>query len=250
MERAEAPSGAAKLGSARKVLQILLAFDEKRPEVSVPELAEIVATPLPTAYRHVALLKDMQLVEEGTSGRYRPTSKLLPVARAAQLLNPVAKIAAPIISEAAHELGETVMLMQQFDGVAVCIEITESTKPMRFTFSRGHTIPLGFGATGKMLLAMMTPDARALAITALGDDPKLIEAVDEVITNGYATSFGELDEGVWACSVPVASERHSGLVLTVAGPAARITSDQRPHALEVLTDAAAAVQARVGEFSV
>ena len=245
----ESARNSTKLSSARKILQMLLAFDEKRPEASVAELAKIVGVPLPTAYRHVALLKDMHLLEEGGVGKYHPTAKLLPIARAAQVLNSVATIASPIVADAARNLGETVMLMQQYGDVGVCIELAECDRPIRFTFDRGHTIPLGVGATGKVLLAMMPESDRAEHLLRLGDTGDLHRELAEVQANAYSISVAELDDGVWACSVPVLSTHERALALTAAGPVARLNSHERQIALVRLRIAAEQLEERIRQFA-
>lgn len=227
------PKRTAGAGSSRKVLQILFAFSERRREATVAELAEIIGAPVPTAYRHVALLKELQLLEEGKTGKYHPTARVMPLARAAQLANDVARIAQPIVAETSARLRETVMLMQHFGDSAVCIERTECDRPMRFTFQRGHSIPLGIGASGRMVLASLSPEAQSARIAEL-NSPGLPQDLAAVAARQYATSHSEVDEGVWACSVPVLIDRGRPVVLTVAGPATRISEDARDAALDTL----------------
>ncbi|WP_240490926.1 helix-turn-helix domain-containing protein [Amycolatopsis vancoresmycina] len=131
--------------SSRKVLQLLLAFSERRWEASVAELAATIGSPVATTYRYVALLKELQLLEEGRAGHYHLTSQVMPLARAAQLANDMVQLARPSMEEAARELGETVMLFQQFGDSAVCADRVECDRAMRFTFEPGHSLPLGVG---------------------------------------------------------------------------------------------------------
>ena len=69
--------------SARKALQLLLCFDASRTRASVAELAKAAGLPLSSAYRHVALLREVGLVEEEGAGLYRVT----PGEELAKLLN-------------------------------------------------------------------------------------------------------------------------------------------------------------------
>lgn len=219
--------------SSRKVLRILFAFSEQRQEATVAELAAIIGAPVPTAYRHVALLKELQLLEEGRAGKYHPTARVMPLARAAQLSNDVARIARPVVAETSEHLRETVMLLQYFGGEVVCVERTECNRPMRFTFQRGHSVPLGVGASGKLALACLPAELQSARIAEL-DRPGLAREIEEAQSRQYATSSSEVDEGVWACSVPVLTGTKSPVVLTVAGPAARISETAREGALDIL----------------
>jgi DNA-binding IclR family transcriptional regulator len=235
--------------SSRKVLQLLLSFSESRPNASVAELAELLQTPVPTTYRHVALLKELDILEEGPAGRYHPTAKVMPVARAAQLSNGLADLARPTITATAERFRETVMLLQLVGGAAVCVELTECDRPMRYTFQRGHAIPLGRGASGKMMLALLDERARATWEREHPLDEIRATEVDEARSRGFAVSVGELDDGVFACSVPVLGTGTRPCVLTVAGPAARISEDQRASAVHVLRDAALHIRREASRFS-
>ncbi|GAB3706260.1 IclR family transcriptional regulator [Nocardiopsis oceani] len=230
-------------GSARKVLQILFSFSERRTAATVAELAELVDAPIPTTYRHVALLKEMQLIEEGTGGTYHPTAKVMSLARAAQLSNTLAEIAKPVLAEAADAFDETVMLMQHFGEGVVCVEVKETDRPMRFTFQRGHTAPLGVGASGKMVLASLQDLSRDHAVTGFDVD------LTDVRRLGHATSEGEIDAGVWACSVPVVKGPGRPVALTVAGPSVRFDGKMRELAPSILQQHADRIKALLHRYS-
>jgi len=212
--------------SARNVLQILFSFSERRVSATVPELAELAGVPVPTAYRHVALLKDLQLLIEGPPGSYHPTVKVMALARAAQLANTLAEVARPVLAEASAAFNETVMLMQYVGDAVVCVEVHETARAMRFTFQRGHSVPLGSGGSGKMALACLPEPARAAALEKLAR-PELEEEIAQTLARGYAMSVSDLDEGVFACSVPVMPVDGMPVVLTMCGPESRIGQTMR-----------------------
>jgi DNA-binding IclR family transcriptional regulator len=58
--------------------------------------------------------------------------------------------------------------------------------------------------------------------------------IAEAAANRYAVSWGELDDGVWACSVPVPNPHQRPTVLSMAGPAARISDDAKRAAIASL----------------
>ncbi|GAB3272514.1 IclR family transcriptional regulator [Arthrobacter pigmenti] len=236
------------LTSSRKVLKILFAFSEQRLEATVPELAEIAGAPVPTTYRHVALLKELQLLEEGKPGTYHPTAKVMPLARAARLSNDLALMSRPIIAAAAERLGETTMLFQQFGDSVVCVELTECNRPVRFTFDRGHSMPLGVGASGKMALALLPPQLQKSTLEKR-QGQHLQQEIERTAGRRHAVSEGELDESVWACSVPVSSENTRPVVLTVAGPAARMDQADRSRALAELRASAATIREELQRYS-
>ncbi|AXB44951.1 IclR family transcriptional regulator [Amycolatopsis albispora] len=237
--------------SSRKVLQLLLAFSERRPEATVAELAALAGTPIATTYRYVALLKELQLLEEGRAGRYHVTSQVMPLARAAQVANDLARLARPVMEEAARELRETVLLFQHFGDAAVCAERVECDQAMRFTFQPGHSVPLGVSSSGKMLLASLPEPERSrrLAEVVARRGSSLREELKRAEQNRYAVSWGEVDEGVWSCSVPVRVPGQRATVLTVAGPAARIGDEAKRTAITVLQSHAQRIQDAYTQFT-
>lgn len=237
--------------SSRKVLQLLLAFSELRWEASVAELAATIGTPVATTYRYVALLKELQLLEEGRAGHYHLTSQVMPLARAAQLANDLARLAKPVMEEAARELGETVLLFQQFGDAAVCADRVECDRAMRFTFEPGHSVPLGVGATGKMLLALLPEIERDRRLAALVEQRGTCvrDELKQALESRYSAGSGEIDEGVWACSVPVSAYGRRPAVLSLAGPAARITEEARHTAITALQGYATRVERAISAYS-
>jgi DNA-binding IclR family transcriptional regulator len=237
--------------SSRKVLQLLLSFSERRWDASVAELAATIGTPVATTYRYVALLKELQLLEEGKTGRYHVTSQVMALARAAQLANDLARLARPTMEEAARDLGETVLLFQHFGDSAVCADRVECERAMRFTFQVGHSVPLGAGASGKMLLAMLPEGERERRLSSIAQrrGPSVREEVKRAGLNRYSVSWGELDEGVWSCSVPIPATGHRPAVLSMAAPATRISDDAKRAAVTSLQSYASRIQRAVSTFS-
>lgn len=195
-----------------------------------------IGAPVATTYRYVALLKELHLLEEGNAGRYHVTCRVLPLAQAAHVANDLARLAKPVMAEAATELGETVLLFQHFGDSAVCAERVECDRALRFTFQPGHAVPLGSGASGKMLLALLPIADRERLGTVVREE------LGRAARNGYAVSWGEVNEGVWACSVPVRATGHRATVLSMAGPAARIDDAAKRAAVTALRGYAALIR--------
>lgn len=235
--------------SARKVLSILLSFNERRHTATVAELAEHAGIPLPTAYRYVSLLKDIGLIQESSPSRYSPSARVIPIARAAQVSNSISRLALPIMERIVSEVNETVLLMQYAADQAVCIQAIECDRPMRYTFQPGHTVPLGRGASGKLVLALL-PDVQREAWLAQNDGGlTLREEINRLAAERRAESDGELYSGVWAASVEVVNLQERPMVLSVAGPASRISSDDRQWVLETLRHGAADIRNEIARVS-
>src|SRR4051812_30590972 len=120
------PSRRSGAESARKVLELLLRFSDERPAASIRELASETGVPLPTAYRYVALLREMGLVEEGDRGRYHVTPRVAPLARAAYANPGLIRIAEPVMRRLADTTRESVILVRLIGGLPVCVDRVES----------------------------------------------------------------------------------------------------------------------------
>ena len=230
--------------SSKKVLNLLLQFSAERTELSVPEMAKLIGSTTPSTYRYLALLKELDLLEEGKPGHYHPTARVIPLARAAQLSNPLARIAGPMLREASDAIGETVMLQQLAGDNVVCIELAECDRPMRFTIQRGRSTPLGRGASGKMALALCPAETRERLLP-----PHLShDQLDTYLAQGFATSNSEIDEGVWACSVPVITTQKNLCVLTSAGPESRIPEEHKALTRQALNESAQKIREKYSQL--
>ncbi|MGZ2224308.1 IclR family transcriptional regulator [Glutamicibacter nicotianae] len=218
------------LSSAQKVLEIIFSFSAERTELTVAQMSELLGSTTPTTYRYLALLKSMDLVVEGKPGRYHPTARVMPLARAAQLTNPLSTLAVPLLEQAVSEIGETVMLMEKVGDWMICTELVECSQSMRFTIPKGRKVPLGRGASGKMALALSSQATKERYIT----EKMSFEDLDAIKKRGYARSFSEIDDGAVATSVPTYVRGQQVATLTTAGPTSRMNDEQQQHALEVL----------------
>jgi DNA-binding IclR family transcriptional regulator len=255
---AATPAGDPAVGarSSRRVLELLLSFTEDRPRASIAELASSVGVPLSTAYRYVALLRDIGLLEENERGIYTVTARVMGPARAAQIANSLSLLARPVMRRISDDVNETVMLMERIRMNAMCVEHIECSHPMRYAFRAGHQVPLGSGASGKLLLAAL-PEAERLEIIdrRARDDAQFAARrraleleLGEIAARGWATSSSEVEPGVWACSAAIRDGDRIVAGLSVAGPEARIDKRRREHILAGVRTSAAEVSELLASY--
>jgi DNA-binding IclR family transcriptional regulator len=226
------------VGSARRALQILLSFTPQEPRHSPIGLSEQFGVPVGSIYRYTSLLRELGMIEDAPDGRLQLTPRILPAARAAMSVQSVVAVAAPFLHPLATQTGETVLLNQLTGDVAVCLFSVPSKHGLRVEHSVGHTMPLGAGATTKMMLALMEPAERTERIAALASRYRPSNAELERLTlRGWAESDGEIDEGAWACAAGLLLEGQPPMTVTVVGPASRLK--ERRHEISDLVTAAA-----------
>jgi len=114
---------------------------------------------------------------------------------------------------------------------------------LRISFEPGATLPIERGASAKLLLASLTPQARKDLLAPLAErDPEaaaLLEArVVRAGQQGYATSEEEIHQGVWAASAAVVQGKRTLAALTVPSPLVRASAEERKHLLDQVRAAA------------
>jgi IclR family transcriptional regulator, KDG regulon repressor len=136
---------------------------------------------------------------------------------------------------------ETVVLHVRSGMERVCIACIESTQPIRYTNTVGFVTPLYLGGAGKILLAEQKDQDLSLILgnmdlvpmtpTTITDRAKLMEEIQKVREQGYATSFGERIAG--SASVSVAVRNYiKPVALSVYGPLSRFKLDELNHLLD------------------
>jgi DNA-binding IclR family transcriptional regulator len=74
------------------------------------------------------------------------------------------------------------------------------------------------------------------------------DQLDTYLAQGFATSASEIDEGVWACSVPVLTTRKNLSVLTSAGPESRIPDEHKELTIQTLQKAAQKIREKYSKL--
>lgn len=241
--------------SGRKLLRVLLAFDTARPTWTVAELAAHVGVPLSSAYRYITLLREEGLVEAapGNDALYRLGPRATAVGRAAadtdtDLIN----AAKPHLLALRDSTDESAILMRRAgESAVVCIDRAESRHPVRLQIEIGQTMPAHIGSAGRVLLAHLADDRRALylaeALPSIDDERTLDALSDEslarITETGWTESFDEFDEGAWGCAAAISDD--SGVVgaIGTAGPMYRFDEPARWAAIASVRSTAEAVSA-------
>lgn len=232
--------------SARKALHLLLWFDESHVEASVEELAAATEMPLSSAYRQVALLRELGLLEAGARGRYRVSARVYGLTRAADAAGGLIVRARPILHRLVGLTGETASLVRLLGDAAVAVDQVDTDPPVRLAYAPGRTMPLTAGAPAKMLLASLPASTRVAYLDRLSRlDPGFAgrrEAwageLAAARRQDWAESFGEVDPGLWGIAAPVRQAGHVIATLSVAGPVDRLDAARRKQAISLCREAA------------
>ncbi|MBH0115905.1 IclR family transcriptional regulator [Salinibacterium sp. NG253] len=233
--------------SARRALQILLQFSERTPELTVDNLLEDHDISVPSAYRYISLLRELDLIEEREKGRFVLSPQVFRLARAAEASVDYRTMAQPILDRLMQSTGETALYVRRVNDSAVCLAIAESAHAISISFQPGNLMPLHLGAAPKLLLSELSPAKLSGYFQRLGSifsteaQAKLISDLDRIRAVGYAESSAEVDQGVWASAATVHVTGTAVGAISVVAPAYRLSAEHR-------TEIAEAVQASAKEL--
>ncbi|MFV2198556.1 IclR family transcriptional regulator [Nocardiopsis sp. LOL_012] len=252
MVSAERRSGAE---SSRKVLGLLLAFDERRHTLTAVELAREIDAPLSSVYRYLSVLRASGLVEEAeAAGSYRLTFRVIGMARAARAAwGSVEHLARPVLDRLAERTGETALLVKRTGTAAVCVDRAESPHPVRLQFDPGQPMALHRGSAARVLLSGMPARERADYLARLSEEAALPSGTGLrpptegelalVAEQGWTQSFEEVDQGIWGVAAAVSEQGRLVAAIGVAGPLFRLEQGQRERVSSLVREGAAEVSA-------
>lgn len=232
--------------SSRKLLQLLLMFTPSRPTWAVGELADELGLTQSMAYRYVALLREVGLLDAAGGKSYRVTdlARSLAVAAGAARV-PLGDVALPVLARIRDQGRETTFVTRKSGWFTYVLEREHTPHPIRLIFERGQAIALHQGSSSRILLAALPATERQryfdqfnIDRTKAPDGLLSDAALDEVARQGFAESFEEVGEGIWSFSAQIREDKEIIGTLGVAAPLFRVNAQQR-HELKELVKAGA-----------
>jgi IclR family transcriptional regulator, acetate operon repressor len=247
------------IASVNNALRLLLAFRDT-PQLALSDASAYLGVAHSTAHRLLAMLAYHDFVRQERGQRvYVAGPALVEIGLAAVRQMDVRSHARPVIEALAHQTGETVHLSRLSGPNVLYLDGVESSKALRVSVRTGQALPAHCTASGKVLLADLSPEQfrelyparRALAattsksITKRGDLERELEAIRE---RGYATNEEESEDGVASVAVPVRNARGLAIAsLSVSTPIQRLTRATREVLRKALDEAAANLGERIAD---
>ena len=236
--------------SADKALAILTAFDERRPDLGVSELAAELGMHKSTVSRLLATLERRGLVRrEGE--RFAPGPELARLGTLAIRGLTLAGVAREPLELLAQRTGETVNLAVRDGAQALNVLQVNATHFVGVTDWTGRAAPLHATANGKALLAFGGASAAGrltrLTRSTIVDRRTLRTELERTRDAGFAIAVEELEVGLHAVAAPVFDAAGTCVAaVSVSGPAYRLPEARLPELGELCIAAGADVSARLG----
>jgi len=222
-------------------MNILFQFTKERPFLTTDEIAQAVHLPKSSAYRFLANLKKLGLVDrDPPTGRYSLGLKLLELEEAVHSSINLESIAKPLLVKLGEFSGETVQLNMLHGDHGICLYGVESPSAFRLAPEKGRIIPLHAGASGLSILAFMDQEGQEKICVGplprftpytITDPERLKARLGEFRKQGYVITQQEVYIGSLGIAAPVfgKDKRVIGSV-SLSGPIQRI-SEERKNAI-------------------
>jgi DNA-binding IclR family transcriptional regulator len=234
--------------SVDNALRVLLLLGE-RPRLRLTDVSQYLGVASSTAHRLLAMLQFRGYVRQDSATRsYVPGPTLDTLAFGVLRRLDVRTRARPVLERLNAELQETVHLGRLEGGDVHFIDSIESTRALRVGNRLGRAMPAHCTSTGKALLATLSqdelfrlyPDEQLIQLTphSVGTRTRLLEVLDEIRAQGFASSEEESEEGVSSIAVALHSTRAPRLAVNASVPASRMGTDTRQAILGRLITAA------------
>ncbi len=215
-------------------------------QATVAEVAAELEIPQSTVYRYIRSLRDYALIEE-SGGVYLPGWRLMDLGGQHLTHTRLVEVGTSYLQDLTDQTSETSVLAVRAGSHAICLRQVISPHQARYVFRANELLPLHAGAGQRMLLAYAPNPIVALVLERMTSyspstpgKESLVKLLEQSRKNGYTISRGEFQPGAVAVSVPVIVDGELACTLTLAGPAARCSSDQWVRrSLNLLTSTAA-----------
>lgn len=242
-----------------RALDILELLSGSAGGLTLSEVSQRLAVPKNSVFRITqTLLARGYLVRDAKSLAFRLTPRLLRLAQPGSGTSSLPELSREVMKELRDATRETVQLgvLSGFEGII--IDQVEGPEPLRIVVDLGLRFALHDNAPGKLLLASLPPDQQAAALDQIKLTPTTMRTITsksllrrelrQIRSNGFATDFGEANEGIHCVAAPICQANGEAVAaIWVSGPAKRMPKNQF-HKLGLTVKAAGqAVTQLIGE---
>lgn len=237
---------------ALRLFSLLEVISSKDEVFSLQDLVEETDVPKPTLHRMLQQLEAAGILQRDTDSRHYSTGVRLRRLAEKILLNDTLHAARhQVLRQLVDRVGESCNLTALSGSEVLYLDRVETSAPLRFYLHPGSRVPVHCSASGKLLLAQMTPSQRRrlLARTPLErhtvntlTDPAALEAeIAEVREQGFALDREEFLPGLICIAVLVPTSDKPNLCVALQAPVMRLDAEKAQSLLPDLREAANAL---------
>jgi len=238
-------------------LSILRLFDVDHREWTIDEMAENTGLLRMTVYRMVRTLESLAfLVRDPVSNRYRLGPATLAMTYVSADHSDLVELARPFLESLVEETGESVTLAIEVDGIPVCVDIVNTSRPFKRQTAPGRIIGDIASVQGKMFAAFKpAPEREAilsrthprLTPNTITDPAALAAEFDQIRRENVAIDMEGLYVSTCAVGAPVRDQLGNVMAsIAVVLPTGRFGAEEREHCTRAVKSTALSLSAYLG----
>lgn len=243
--------------AVRRAIAVLKAFSDDAPEMGVTEVSRKVNLHKSTVYRLLSAFEGEGLIAKSPeNGKYRLGPELIVLGEQVLRHTDVHRVALPFLRDMADRTGETVDLEVLSGGNVVTIEEIAGKHVVAAAGAIGMPWAAHATSTGKVLLAFQPPEKQRQILVrtlkkftprTITDSKVLSRDLIKIREQGYAVSYGELEDHLIAIGLPIRSRNGDAIAaVSISGPDTRLTPDKLPGLIRIGLDTCSKISARLG----
>jgi PcaR/PcaU/PobR family beta-ketoadipate pathway transcriptional regulator len=197
-------------------MSILELFSDKRPSLSISEVADLTGLNRATCYRFCQTFRQLGYLEELPDRRFRPGLKAVSLAHSALSSRELPELALPYLERLRADINETVN-MGLLDGTEVVyVARVLSDHLISLRLYVGSRLPAYAASLGRAMLAFMPEDeamdiidrSDLVSITShtISDRKRLLTELRKIRKQGYAFNNQEIANGLRGVAAPVLTD--------------------------------------------
>lgn len=243
--------------AVHRALNVLKAFTDETPELSLAEIAQVVGLNKTTAYRLLTALESQGMVSRKSNGdSYRLGSEAIVLGGRALRSNSLRTVSRPELELLAQQSRETATIEIISQGQVLILDEVSGEYLLGAGPFIGSHWPLHATATGKTLLAYLPQEKLNVILK-----PPLARFTEQTITSlealhrelkqtreqGYAIGDQELEIGFTSVSAPIFNlDGQVIAAISVGGSSARLTQETLAEIVDIVKDSASRISRQLG----
>ena len=247
----------APIQSLQRAVAILRSFTEAEPELGVSELSRRLNLHKSTVSRMIATLQAEGLIDQNLeTGKYRLGIGLISLAGVALGRLNARAAAQPYLADLVTLSQETVNVTVLDGTDCVNIERVASPQPIQYIGWIGRRSPLHCTASGKLILAHMTPEERTAVLPTplkkftektITNSFQLARQLNQICQQKYAIVHEEYETGFSSLAAPIYNHQGNLLAtISISGPTYRLNDAVFAEHLPILLATCQKISAELG----
>jgi PcaR/PcaU/PobR family beta-ketoadipate pathway transcriptional regulator len=202
--------------SVARAMSILELFSDKRPSLSISEVADLTGLNRATCYRFCQTFRHLGYLEELPDRRFRPGLKAVSLAHSALSSRELPELALPYLERLRADINETVNMGLLDDTEVVYVARVLSDHLISLRLYVGSRLPAYAASLGRAMLAFMPEDeamdiidrSELVPITShtISNRKTLLTELRKIRKQGYAFNNQEIANGLRGVAAPVLTD--------------------------------------------